>query len=152
MKENEELLHRELTGKIIGAFYEVYKTLGYGFLEKVYKNAMVLELRRIGLRVVAQKRLRVYYGDQIVGDYFADLVVEGLVIVEIKAAVALNEAFVAQLQNYLKATEIEVGLLMNFGPEPAFQRKAFSNDRKKIRHTLLNTDNPNNADAAEQRG
>ena len=133
MKENEELLHRELTEKIIGAFYDVYNTLGYGFLEKVYENALVLELHRLGLRVEAQKRLQVFYGDQIVGEYFADLIVEGLVILEIKAAIAMHEAFVAQLQNYLKATDIEVGIVLNFGPEPAFKRKAFSNSRKKAR-------------------
>ncbi len=137
MKENEELLHRDLTKKIIGAFYEVYNTLGYGFLEKVYENALVLELRSLGLRVVAQKRLSVYYGDQIVGDYFADLIVEGLVILEIKAATALHEAFVAQLQNYLKATDVEVGLVLNFGPEPAFKRKAFSNSRKNAHHKTI---------------
>ena len=127
----EEFLHRELTEQIIKAFYRVYNTLGYGFLEKVYENALVLELTVGGLRVEQQKRLQVYYENHVVGDYFADLVVEDLVIIELKVADALTLAHEAQLLNYLKATSVEVGLLFNFGPQATFRRKVFTNSRKK---------------------
>ena len=127
----EEFLHKELTEQIIKAFYRVYNTLGYGFLEKVYENALVLELMAGGLRVEQQKRLQVYYENHVVGDYFADLVVEDLVIIELKVADALTLAHEAQLLNYLKATSVEVGLLFNFGPQATFRRKVFTNSRKK---------------------
>jgi len=127
----EEFLHRELTEQIIKAFYRVYNTLGYGFLEKVYENALVLELMAGGLRVEQQKRLQVYYENHVVGDYFADLVVEDLVIIELKVADALTLAHEAQLLNYLKATSVEVGLLFNFGPQATFRRKVFTNSRNK---------------------
>jgi GxxExxY protein len=123
--------HSEITEKILAAFYKVYNTLGYGFLEKVYENALAIELRGMGLRVVQQEPITVYYGGQVVGEYFADLTVEGRVLVEIKAArdlVAENEA---QLLNYLKATPYEVGLLLNFGPKPQHIRRAFDNTRKE---------------------
>jgi GxxExxY protein len=125
------MLHEEITGAIIKAFYTVYNTLGYGFLEKVYENALVHELTKLGLKVCQQVPIKVYYDGQLVGEYFADLVVEGCVIVEIKAAEGLRPEHAAQLLNYLKATEIEVGLLLNFGPKPEFTRKIFTNDRKK---------------------
>ncbi|MGA9348991.1 MAG: GxxExxY protein [Anaerolineae bacterium] len=125
------MLHEEITGAIIKAFYMVYNTLGYGFLEKVYENALVHELTKLGLKVCQQMPIKVYYAGQLVGEYFADLVVEGCVIVEIKAAESLRPEHAAQLLNYLKATEIEVGLLLNFGPKPEFTRKIFTNDRKK---------------------
>jgi GxxExxY protein len=131
--------HEEITRAILKAFYKVYNTLGYGFLEKVYENALAHELTRAGLAVQQQMPIRVYYDGLSVGDYFADLVVEGKIIVELKAAEALRPEHEAQLLNYLKATEIEVGLLLNFGPEPTFARKIFTNDRKKIR-TRMNTD------------
>jgi GxxExxY protein len=105
----------------------------------VYENALAHELTRAGLAVKQQMPVHVYYGEQLVGDYFADLVVEGKVIVELKAAEALRPEHEAQLLNYLKATEMEVGLLLNFGPEPTFVRKIFTNDRKKNR-TRMNTD------------
>ena len=110
-----ELLHRETTDQIIKAFYKVYNALGYGFLEKVYENALVIELREIGFQVEQQKSLKVHYGRHLVGEYFADLVVEEKVILELKAAETIIQAHAAQLQNYLRATEIEVGLLLNFG-------------------------------------
>src|SRR5262245_51749404 len=97
------LKHAELTEIIIGAFYAVYNTLGYGFLEKVYENAMLLELAKRGLQAKQQERLLVYYNGQMVGEYFADIVVEGKIILELKAAEELSEAFTAQLMNYLKA-------------------------------------------------
>ena len=119
------LLHEELTEKIIGAFYKVYNTLGYGFLEKVYENAMKIELNNLGLQVVAQMAVSVYYKGQVVGEYFADLCVENAVIVELKAAETLSEVHEVQLINYLKATGIEVGLVLNFGKNPEFSRRVF---------------------------
>jgi GxxExxY protein len=125
------LLHSEVTDKNLQGFYHVYNTLGHGFLEKVYENALALTLRREGFEVGQQVPVKVYFeGDQ-VGDYYADLIVAGRVIVELKAAVALSSAHEAQLVNYLKATDIEVGLLVNFGETPEFRRKVFTNDRKK---------------------
>ena len=119
--------HSEITDKIIKCFYKVYNTLGYGFLEKVYENAMFLELKSIGLFVEKQKQINVYYENEKVGEYYADLIVSESVIVELKAAEVLCEEHEFQLINYLKATEIEVGLLFNFGKKPEFKRKVFSN-------------------------
>jgi GxxExxY protein len=124
------MLHADVTDKIIKAFFHVYNTLGYGFLEKVYENALVVTLRKQGLQVVAQHPINVYFEGERVGEYFADLVVTERVIVEIKAAEGLCEAHEAQLLNYLKATDVEVGLLLNFGPKPQFKRKLFTNDEK----------------------
>ena len=123
--------HSEITEQIIAAFYTVYNTLGYGFLEKVFENALVIELRRRGLRVVQQMPITVYYTGEVVGEYFADLLVADLVIVEIKAVKALLVEHEAQLLNYLKATPYEVGLLLNFGPKPEHKRRAFENTRKE---------------------
>ena len=123
--------HKEITDKIINAYYKVYNTLGYGFLEKVYENSMVVALRKAWLKVEQQKNIKVYYESEEVGDYYADLLVEDLVIIELKAAKALSEDHEAQLVNYLKATTIEIGLLINFGKEPNFKRKIFENRFKK---------------------
>jgi GxxExxY protein len=117
--------HSETTEKIIGAAYAVYNTLGFGFVEKVYENALALELKGRGLRVVQQQPIPVLYRGQVVGDYAADLVVDDRVIVEIKAVSGLSKVHEVQLVNYLKATEIEVGLLMNFGTELEFKRRIF---------------------------
>ncbi len=125
------MLHQELTNKIIGAFYKVYNTLGYGFLEKVYENSLKIELKRLNLKVEQQKNIKVVYEGFEVGDYYADLIVEDLVIIELKAAEAICDQHEAQLLNYLKATDIEVGLLLNFGKEAKFVRKVFSNSNKK---------------------
>ncbi len=130
------MLHQEITQAIIKAFYTVYNTLGYGFLEKVYENAMVYELTRAGFAVQQQIPVRVYYHGELVGYYSADLMVGGKVIVELKSGKALSPEHEAQLLNYLKATDIEVGLLLNFGPEPAFVRKVFANNRKQKRRRL----------------
>ncbi len=119
--------HSEITEKVIKAFYKVYNTLGYGFLEKVYENALFFELVEMGFFVEKQKQITVYYEEKEVGGYFADLIVENCVILELKAAEALCEEHEFQLINYLKATEIEVGLLLNFGKKPEFKRKVFSN-------------------------
>ena len=124
------MLHSDITEKIIKAFYEVNNTLGFGFLEKVYENAMAIELGKMGCKVLQQKNIKVYYEDEEVGDYYADLLVDDLVIVELKASESLCEEHEAQLINYLKATKIEVGLLLNFGKKAEFRRKIFTNDRK----------------------
>ena len=128
-----ELLHRETTDNIIKAFYKVYNELGFGFLEKVYENSLFLELVSMGLFVERQKQIKVYYHGKEVGEYFADLIVENSVIVELKAAESLCEEHEFQLINYLKATEKEVGILLNFGEKPEFKRKLFTNDKKKIK-------------------
>ena len=120
------MLHKELTSEIINAFYTVYNALGYGFLEKVYENALTHELNQRDLRVQQQKPIKVYYDGVVAGEYFADLLVEDKVIVELKAAKAISEGYKAQLINYLKATGIEVGLILNFGPKPTFDRKIFT--------------------------
>lgn len=125
-----EYKHKELTEKIIKAFYTVYNTLGYGFLEKVYVNALILELQKMGLEVAHNVQIQVYYVGQIVGEYFADLIVANAVILEIKAAEALASEHEAQLLNYLKATPYEVGLLLNFGPKPQIKRKIYDNEYK----------------------
>ena len=130
------LRHENLTGQIIKAFYAVYNELGYGFLEKVYENALALELESMGLGVRRQQPTRVYYFGSQVGDYYADLIVENLVIIELKCADGICEAFEAQLLNYLKATDIEIGLLFNFGPKPELRRKIFTNDKKRIRELI----------------
>ena len=122
--------HTDVTELIIKAFYTVYNTLGYGFLEKVYQNALAIELHKLGLEVIQQARIAVYYDGQVVGEYFADLLVAGVVIVELKAVKRLLEEHEAQLLNYLKATPYEVGLLLNFGPKAEIKRKAFDNSRK----------------------
>jgi GxxExxY protein len=128
--DNEPLKYKELTDLIIKAFYKVYSTLGYGFLEKVYLNALIIELAKLNVSAVPQCLLQVIYDGEIVGEYYADLIVENFVIVEIKATKILTIEHEAQLLNYLKATKIEVGLLLNFGPKPEFKRRVFNNDRK----------------------
>ena len=119
-----ELLHKEITEQIIGAAYEVYRVLGYGFLEKVYQRAMVVELELRGLKVQPEALARVFFKDICVGDYFADIVVEEKVVVELKVARDLNPADEAQLINELLATHREVGLLINFGREGVKFRRA----------------------------
>jgi len=126
----QDLKHRDVTDRILQAFYAVYHALGYGFLEKVYENAMAIELSKMGLQVAKQLPITVYYDGQVVGEYYADLVVQGLIIVELKAAQSLADEHEAQLLNYLKATTYEVGLVLNFGPQPQFKRKVYDNSRK----------------------
>ena len=125
--QHDNYKHSGLSEQIIKAFYKVYNTLGYGFLEKVYENALFLELKKEGLFVEKQKPIQVFYEDQEIGLYYADLVVAESIIVELKAAETLCEEHELQLINYLKATEIEVGLLLNFGKKPELKRKVFSN-------------------------
>ena len=117
--------HTEITEKIIGAVFNVYNTLGFGFIEKVYENALLIELKKKNLELELQKPIEVFYKGEVVGEYVADLIVEGKVIVEIKAVKKLNEIHKVQLINYLKATEIEIGLLINFGRKIEIKRKIF---------------------------
>jgi GxxExxY protein len=126
----KDFKYTELTEKIIHTFYRVYNKLGYGFLEKVYEKAMMIEFNKKGIRAVSQHPINVFYENEIIGEYYADLLIDNKVIVEIKATKTLAEEHEAQLLNYLKATDIEVGLLLNFGPKPEMRRKAFDNTNK----------------------
>jgi len=125
-----ELLHKDLTDRILKVFFDVFNEMGYGFLEKVYQNSTFLELKARGFQVEAQKQIKVYYKEVEVGEYYADLIVDGLVILELKAAECLVKEFEWQLINYLRGTNIEVGLLLNFGKKPEFIRKVYENSRK----------------------
>ncbi len=127
---HDTLLHGDLTDPVLKSFYHVYNSLGFGFLEKVYENSMAISLRKSGLIVAMQHPVKVYFEEQHVGTYFADLLVGHVIIVEVKAVESLCPAHEAQLLNYLKATDIEVGLLLNFGEKPEFRRKIFGNERK----------------------
>jgi len=128
--EPQETKHKDLTDKIIKVFYRVYGKLGYGFLEKVYENAMLLELKKEGIPASPQFPIQVSYENEVIGEYFADVLVDHKVIVEVKATKILTAENEAQLLNYLKATQMEVGLLLNFGPKPEIKRKTFDNWRK----------------------
>ena len=122
--------HSEITDKILKAFFQVHTELGYGFAEKVYENALVILLRELGLSVEQQKPIKVCFHGQIVGEYIADLVVNDVVLLELKAVQKIIDQHSAQLWNYMKATKFEVGLLLNFGPKADFQRRVFDNERK----------------------
>ena len=124
---NENFKHEDVTEIVIRSFFKVYNTLGYGFLERVYENALFYELSNTELIVEKQSRINVLYKGEVVGKYVADLVINEKVIIEIKAGEHLCEEHECQLINYLKATNIEVGLLLNFGKNPQFRRKVFSN-------------------------
>ena len=121
------MLYKKLTGQIIESFYKVYNQLGYGFLEKVYENALLKELRKQELKCTPQLPIKVYYDDTVVGKYFADIIVDQKIIVELKTSETLTKANEFQLINYLKATNLEIGLLFNFGKKPQFRRKIFTN-------------------------
>ena len=122
--------HSELTGKILGAFFQLHKEVGFGFSEKVYEAALEVLLTELGMIVERQKNICVYYHGKLVGEYKADMVVNGVVLLEIKSVEKLIDAHDAQLLNYLKATELEVGLLLNFGRQAEFHRKIYDNARK----------------------
>ncbi len=126
MNADMKLAERELTERIIGVFFSVHNELGYGFLESVYENAMCVALREAGIEISRQVPFSIEFRGQIVGDYRADLIADQRVILEIKAIPALGQAQEAQLLNYLKASQIEVGLLLNFGPKAEFKRKVLS--------------------------
>jgi GxxExxY protein len=127
------LKYAEVTEKIIGVFYDVYNELGYGFLESVYEECLVIALRQAGLMVNRQVSVPVWFRGQKIGEFRADVTVENCVLLELKCAKALDPAHEAQILHYLKSTEIEIGLLLNFGLRPEFRRFLFDNDRKKIR-------------------
>jgi GxxExxY protein len=120
------MLYKELTSEIINTFYTVYNELGYGFLEKVFECAIIHELEKRGIKASQQLPIKVFYDGIVVGSYYADLVVEEKVIVELKTAENISKVHQAQLLNYLKATAIKVGLLLNFGPKPTFKRMIFT--------------------------
>ena len=140
MKEESPLInaderrykHSELTEKIIGIFYDVYNELGFGFLESVYEAAMALAFSEQEISFERQAPIPVYFHGQKIGNYDADLVVDGRVLLELKACKALGPAHEAQLLHYLRSTSIEIGLLLNFGPRPHVRRLAFENERKQI--------------------
>lgn len=130
-RKEEQLLLSDVTDEIISLFYKVYNRLGYGFLEQVYQNALYYELCKNGFECSVQKDINVYYDGKRVGSYRADIVVNNLIILELKAAEEIHEAHINQLTNYLKATDVEVGLLLNFGKKPEFKRRVFMNKYKK---------------------
>jgi GxxExxY protein len=125
------LRYEELTSRVIGIFYDVYNELGFGFLESVYREAMYLALQEAGLKVRKEVPINVYFRGVIVGKFFADLWVEEVLLLELKSARALDGAHEAQLLNELRATDAEVGLVLNFGPKPDFKRMIFDNARKQ---------------------
>jgi GxxExxY protein len=127
------LKHADVTEKIIGIFYDVYNELGYGFLECVYEESLAIALHQAGLTANRQIPLPVWFRGHKVGEFRADLLVENCVLLELKAARSLDPAHEAQLLHYLKSTEVEIGMLLNFGTRPQFRRLIFDNDRKKIR-------------------
>jgi len=128
-----ELIHRTTTDRIIRAYYDVYNELGHGFLEAVYEEALALALTDEGVSFQRQVPVPVSFRGRVVGEYRADLLVEGRVLVELKAVTQMTESHYAQLLHYLKATPIEVGLLFNFGSRPEFKRILLDNSQKKIR-------------------
>jgi len=130
---NSKLKHADITEAIIGAFYDVYNELGHGFLESVYRDALAVVLLSKGLSVEREKPVQVRFRGQTVGLFRTDLVVQQSVIVELKCARTLDRVHEAQLLNYLKATEFEVGLLLNFGTRPQFRRMLLDNNQRKIR-------------------
>ncbi len=127
------LKHAEVTEKIIGVFYDVYNDLGYGFLECVYEESLAIAFQQAGLSANRQVALPVWFRGQKVGDFRVDMLVENCVLLELKSARSLDPAHEAQLLHYLKSTEIEIGMLLNFGTRPQFRRLIFDNERKKIR-------------------
>lgn len=130
--------HRELTDAIICCFYTVYNTLGFGFLEKVYENALLVEFKKRNIAATAQSPISVFYGEILIGEFLADILVDSKVIVEIKAVRNLVPEHEAQLLNYLKATDVEMGLLLNFGIQPQIKRRYFDNERKGRKRLLGN--------------
>jgi GxxExxY protein len=124
------LLLQDKTDKIISSFYKVYNTLGYGFLEKVYENTLIHELNLQGFNAIGQYPIDVYYNEKKVGQYFADILVDSEIIIEVKAGEIIAKEHELQIINYLKATNFEVGFLLNFGKKPEFKRKIFTNDKK----------------------
>ena len=131
---NADLKHGLITDRILKVFYEVYNELGHGFLESMYHRSLVLALKSVGLNVSSRVSIPVWFRGTRVGRFEADILVEGCVLLELKAARMLDSSHRAQLLNYLRATEIEVGLLLNFGEKPEFKRVIFDNLKKKTRN------------------
>lgn len=131
--EKHRFKHQEITEKIIGVFYEIYNELGHGFLESVYEASLDVALTSMGLKVCRQIEIPVFFRGKRVGIFLACMLVEDCVLLELKAARSLDSSHQAQLLNYLRATEIEVGLLFNFGLKPEFKRLIFDNPRKLMR-------------------
>lgn len=121
-----EYKYSDITEKIIKCSYDVYNSLGSGFLEKVYENALTLKIKKIGLKAEQQYPIKVNFENEVVGEFFADILVEDKIIVELKALQELSDVHEAQLINYLKATKIEVGLLINFGPNIKIRRRIYT--------------------------
>jgi len=130
---SERLKHHELTEEIIGVFDDVYNELGHGFLESVYEQSLAISLAQAGIKVERQVPVLVWFRGQQVGDFRADLLAENKVLLELKAARTIDQAHEKQLLNYLRATSIEVGLLLNFGVKPQLRRLVYENERKRIR-------------------
>jgi GxxExxY protein len=124
------LLCAGTTDAILGAFYDVYNQLGSGFLESVYESSMEIDLREAGITVARQREIKVFFRSHCVGKFIADLLVNNEVLVELKAVRAITAIHEAQVINLLKATNLEVGLILNFGPKPEFKRIVYSNTRK----------------------
>ena len=122
--------HSDLSDKIIKVFYEIHNELGYGFSERVYQKAFGIALRQIGLKVEEQLPIKIYFRGQEIGEYFSDMVVNDVILIELKAVGQIVEEHEAQLLNYLKSTKIEVGYVMNFGKSAVFKRKVLDNERK----------------------
>jgi len=122
--------HSDLTGKVLGAFFQIHKEMGFGFSEKVYESALEVLLKVLGMDPERQKEIFVSYHGKVVGEYKADIIVNKVVLLEIKSVEKLIDAHDAQLLNYLKSTEFEVGLLLNFGRQAEFHRKIYDNSRK----------------------
>ena len=127
----EKYLHQDLAEEIIKSFYNVYNELNYGFLEKVYLNAMLIELKDNNLIAQSEKPINIYYKNHVVGIYFPDIVVNDTILIELKAVEILEDKHVIQMINYLKVSKYEVGLVLNFGKSPEINRKIYTNDRKK---------------------
>jgi GxxExxY protein len=129
--EKMPLLHEALTKRVIDVFYDVYAELGHGFLEKVYQSAMVIALTEAGLAVAQRVPYEVWFRGRPIGEFVTDIVVNELLLLELKAAAALNSWDEAQTLNYLRASPLELALLMNFGPRAEYRRRIFTNDRKR---------------------
>ncbi|HXT18229.1 MAG TPA: GxxExxY protein [Gemmatimonadaceae bacterium] len=135
---SENLKDADLTGRIIGAFYAVYDKLGYGFLESVYGAGFEIELERHGIRFTREQPVDVFYDGRPIGRYRTDFIIEGRVVVEIKASRAFDESYDKQVLNYLRATRMELGMLLHFGPKPSFKRYIFENSRKGALEVFVN--------------
>ena len=130
MSASQRLLHSDLTGLILASYFEVYNELGSGFRELVYERALVTKLASVGFRIDRRPKIPVRYREHPIGIFRGDLLVNELILLELKAVQALESSHETQLLNYLRATAIEVGLLLNFGSRPQFKRLVYTNDRK----------------------